>query len=172
MVGPALVSGSRPVGRSHRNGEVPISYDTGRVLRGAAIGYACTAGFTTAVAIRDDLPGQPLGIRIPLSVPTGILVGWGAGVAAPWPMPVAALVAASRLDDHGTGTGPAVVCTALGMAGIIGLLIEPNTYDPGAWSSANRAAITAGFVASAALAAAGLRHWNRLRRAQPDVVAA
>jgi len=135
--------------------------DTGRALRNAAIAFACTVGFTTAVAVRDDLPGRPLGLGVPLSVPTGILVGWGAGVAAPWPMPVAALIA-SRRANRGDSVA-ALVCAGLGIAGIAGFLIEPNTYDPKAWTPANRNAIAAGLLASAALATTGLRHWRRTR---------
>ena len=63
-----------------------------RALLAAAIAFAGAAGLGSAVAIRDQLPGEPLGIGIPLSVPAGLLAGWGAGVAAPWPMPVAAVV--------------------------------------------------------------------------------
>jgi hypothetical protein len=135
--------------------------DTGGALRRAALGFACTVGFTSAVAVRDDLPGRPLGIGVSLSVPTGILIGWGAAVAAPWPMPVAALIASRRANQGDPAA--ALVCAGLGFAGIVGFLIEPNTYDPKAWTPANRNAIAAGLVASAALAATGLRHWRRLR---------
>ncbi len=140
-------------------GSIPDA--TGRDLRYAAIAFACVVGFTTAVAVRDDLPGRPLGIGVPLSVPTGIVVGWGAGVAAPWPMPVAALIA-SRRANQGDAVA-ALVCAGLGIAGIVGFLIEPNTYDPKTWTPANRNAITAGLLASAALATTGLRHWRRTR---------
>ena len=54
-----------------------MTADADRALRRAALGFAFATGFTTAVAIREDLPGEPLGLRVPLSVPTGILVGWG-----------------------------------------------------------------------------------------------
>lgn len=141
-----------------------MSDDTGRALRNAAIVFAGTVGFTTAVALRDDLPGRPLGIGVPLSVPAGILVGWGGAVAAPWPMPVAALIA-SRRANQGDSVA-AFVCAGLGIAGIVGFLIEPNTYQPAAWTPANRNAIAAGLVASAALATTGFRHWRRTR---PDL---
>jgi len=135
--------------------------DTSRALRLSAIAFACAVGFTTAVAVRDDLPGRPLGIGVPLSVPSGILIGWGAGVAAPWPMPVAALIASRRASQGDSGA--ALVCAGLGIAGIVGFLIEPNTYNPKAWTPANRYAIAAGIFASAALATTGLRHWRRTR---------
>ena len=169
---PARASELPALERSSRSGHSleSMTTDTGRALRSAAIAFACTVGFTTAVAVRDDLPGRPLGIGVPLSVPTGILVGWGAGVAAPWPMPVAALVA-SRRANQGDSVA-ALVCAGLGIAGIAGFLIEPNTYDPTAWTPANRNAIAAGLLASAALAVTGLRHWRRTRQEMPAATSA
>jgi drug/metabolite transporter (DMT)-like permease len=151
---------------------VPDERDPDLALWGAAVGFACATAFTTAVAIRDDLPGRPLGIQVPLSVPTGILVGWGAAVAAPWPMPVAAVIAAARANAPEAGSGPALVCAGLGMAGIVGLLIEPNTYNRQAWTPANRVAVTTGLVACAFLAVAGLRHWRQAHKlaSGPEVV--
>jgi len=143
---------------------VPDARDPDLALRAAAVGFACTTAFTTAVAIRDDLPGRPLGIGVPLSVRRGVLVGWGAAVAAPWPMPVAAVIAAARANGPEGGSGPALACAGLGVAGIVGLLIEPNTYNRQSWTPANRIAVSAGFVACTLLAAAGLRHWRQARR--------
>jgi hypothetical protein len=40
-------------------------------LSGAAV-------WSSAVAVRDQLPGRPLGITVPLSVPAGLVAGWGA----------------------------------------------------------------------------------------------
>jgi hypothetical protein len=137
-----------------------------RALRAASLAFACSAGLGTVVAIRDDLPGRPLGVGVPLSVPTGILVGWGAGVAAPWPMPVAALIAAARVGRDEGGAGPALVCTGLGLASIVGLLIEPNTYRPRSWTRATRVAIVLDSAASAVLAVAGIRSFGRIRSAQ------
>jgi hypothetical protein len=72
------------------------------LLAGAAV-------MGSAVAIREDLPGQPCGISIPLSVPAGLLADWGAGVAAPWPMPAAAVIAAARSQRTlGSASDPAV----------------------------------------------------------------
>jgi hypothetical protein len=45
-----------------------------RALLAASIAFAAAAGLGSAVAIRDDLPGEPLGITVPLSVPAGL--GW------------------------------------------------------------------------------------------------
>ena len=143
---------------------VPGMGEPDLALCAAAVGFACTTAFTIAVAIRDDLPGRPLGIGIPLSVPTGILVGWGAAVAAPWPMPVAAVIAATRAKGPDGGSGPALVCAGLGVAGIVGLLIEPNTYNRQAWTRANKIAVIAGFVACALLAVTGFRNWRQADR--------
>ena len=63
-------------------------------LLAAALAFAGAAGVGSAVAVRKQLPGQPFGISVPLSVRAGLLSGWGAGVAAPWPMPVAAVIVA------------------------------------------------------------------------------
>jgi hypothetical protein len=65
-------------------------------LLAASLAFAGAAGLGSAVAVRDQLPGQPFGISVPVSVPAGLLAGWGAGVAAPWPMPAAAVIVAAR----------------------------------------------------------------------------
>jgi hypothetical protein len=131
-------------------------------LRAAAIGFACATGYNSVVAIREKLPGEPLGMRIPLSVSTGILVGWGSAVAAPWPMPVVALVAAARAGRGGVA-GPALVCLGLGVAGIVGILIEPNTYNAKSWTPATRRAVVAHVASSMTLAGAGIWHLRRSR---------
>ena len=64
-----------------------MTVDPDRALLGASLAFAGAAVLGSAVAIRDQLPGQPFGVSIPLSVPAGLAAGWGAGVAAPWPMP-------------------------------------------------------------------------------------
>jgi len=99
-------------------------------------------------------------------VPTGVLVGWGAAVAAPWPMPLAALIAAARARRPEAGSAPALVCAGVGIAGIVGLLIEPNTYNRGAWPGANRAAVAAGAAACGSLATAGLLSWRQIRSSE------
>jgi hypothetical protein len=140
-------------------GGVPrMSDDRDRVLRVAAVGFACAAAYNSIVAIREDLPGEPFGLRIPLPVSTGILVGWGAAVAAPWPMPVAAL-AASRARK----AGAALVCAGLGIAGIVGILIEPNTYRSESWTPPTRRAVFLHVTTSMALAGAGISHLRRAK---------
>lgn len=132
-------------------------------LRAAALGFACATGYNSVVAIRENLPGEPLGIRIPLSVSTGLLVGWGSAVAAPWPIPVVALVAAARSRQSGTA-GPALVCLGLGVAGIVGILIEPNTYKAKCWTPTTRRAVVAHVVSCVALAGAGIWHVRHSRK--------
>ena len=52
-----------------------MSADPDRALLAAALAFAGAAVAGSAVAIREDLPGQPCGISVPLSVPTGLLAG-------------------------------------------------------------------------------------------------
>jgi hypothetical protein len=106
--------------------------------RWAAIGFACTTGYASAVALRENLPGEPFGLRVPISVRAGILTGWGSSVAAPWPMPV---------------------------VGLLAVLIEPNTYRARNWTRSTRRAILLHVGSCVALAVAGL--WQAASRAWP-----
>ena len=143
-----------------------FSVDTGpdRALLAASVAFAAAAGLGSAVAIRDDLPGEPLGITVPLSVPAGLAFGWGAAVAAPWPMPAAALIAAVRAQRPGASAATGALCAGIGLGCIAGTLVEPVTRRPRAWSPLTRLAITVNLAASAALVAAGWRHFATARR--------
>jgi hypothetical protein len=144
-----------------RSSTPPLTDGRDRALLAAALGFAGATGYNSVVAIREQLPGEPLGIRIPLSVSTGILLGWGSAVAAPWPMPVAALLAAGRRAGRAGTTRPALICAAVGAAGIAGILMEPNTYKRRSWSSATRRAVVAHVatcVTPAGAGTSGLRH--------------
>jgi hypothetical protein len=132
--------------------------DMDDALLGASLVFAGAAVWGSAVAIRDYLPGRPLGITVPLSVPAGLVAGWGAGVAAPWPMPVAAVAAAAAARHRASSPRPGVVCAVIGAGCIAGTLIEPVTHRPGSWSRAAALAIGFNVAASAGLIAAGLRH--------------
>src|SRR5215471_1155583 len=90
--------------------------DTGpdRALLTASVAFAAAAGLGSAVAVHDQLPGEPLGVTVPLSVPAGLAVGWGAAVAAPWPMPAMALLAAARAQRAGASAATGLVCVGLG----------------------------------------------------------
>ena len=129
-------------------------------LRWSAFGFALATAYNSVVAIREDLPGEPLGIGVPLPVRTATLAGWGSAVAAPWPMPLAAVLAAARSGSpDGVGrsaAGPAMVCAGLGLAGVVGILIEPNTYRARCWTPATRRAALLHMATCAALAGSGI----------------
>lgn len=156
-------SGDRRRSRSSGNRD-------GWSLRVSAVAFAGTCAYTSLVAFRERLPGRPLRISVPLSVPVGLLVGWGAAVAAPWPMPTVALVAAVRAREGPRAARAALIAAGVGVAGVIGLLIEPNTYGLGAHSVANRRAILLGFATTVALAVTGLLRWRSVRGADDGAI--
>jgi hypothetical protein len=137
-------------------------------LLGASLAFAGATVLGSVVAIRDQLPGEPLGVSIPLSVTAGLLAGWGAAVAAPWPMPVAAVTAAAMARRRRPSVRPGAVCAAIGLGGIVGTCIEPVTRRPRSWSVATWLAIGANLSASAALVAAGTWHGATARRPYPE----
>ena len=122
--------------------------------------------YTSIVAVREVLPGKPLGTSVPISVRTGILMGWGAAVAAPWPMPVAAVFSATTGTGRAGVARRALVCAGIGIAGIVGILIEPNTYDVGSWTPPTRRAVFAHTAACAVLAAVGIVRYSQSSRAE------
>jgi hypothetical protein len=137
--------------------------DSEGALLGASLAFAGAAALGSVVAVRDQLPGEPLGMSIPMSVPAGLLAGWGAAVAAPWPMPVAAVMTAMRAQSREPSTRPGAVCVAIGLGCIAGTLVEPVTRRPRSWSPATRLAITVNLVASVVLAGAGAWHAAAVR---------
>jgi drug/metabolite transporter (DMT)-like permease len=145
--------------------------DPDAALLGASLAFAGAAVLGSVVAIRDQLPGEPLGVGIPLSVTAGLLAGWGAAVAAPWPMPVAAVTAAAMARRREPSARPGMVCAAIGLGCIVGTIIEPVTRRPRSWSPATRLAISANLFASAALVGAGTWYWATTRREHPGLVA-
>jgi hypothetical protein len=148
----------RPVIKLASPGRWVVRADLDNALLGTSLVFAGAAVWGSAVAIRDQLPGRPLGITVPLSVPAGVVAGWGAGVAAPWPMPVAAIAAAAAARLRTPSPRPGAVCAMIGAGCIVGTLIEPVTQRPGSWSRATALAIGFNLAASAGLIAAGLRH--------------
>ena len=104
-----------------------MSADPDPTLLAAALMFAGAAIVGSAVAIRDEIPGEPCGISVPLTVPAGLLAGWGAGVAAPWPMPVTAVIAAARSQRTGPTALTGAVCAGIGMGCVLGTAIEPVT---------------------------------------------
>jgi len=153
-----MASHERPVIKLASPARWAVRADMDDALLGASLVFAGAAVWGSAVAIRDQLPGRPLGIAVPLSVPVGMVAGWGAGVAAPWPMPVAAVAAAAAARYRAPSPWPGVVCAVIGAGCIVGTLIEPVTHRPGSWSRATALAIGFNIAASAGLIAAGLRH--------------
>jgi hypothetical protein len=146
--------------------------DPDAALLGASLAFAGAAVLGSVVAIRDQLPGEPLGVGVPLSVTAGLLAGWGAAVAAPWPMPVAAVMTAAMAWRREPSPGPGAVCAVIGLGCIVGTFIEPVTRRPRSWSPATRLAIGANMSASAALVGAGAWHRAIARRQHPDLIAA
>jgi drug/metabolite transporter (DMT)-like permease len=146
--------------------------DPDSALLGASLAFAGAAVLGSVVAIRDQLPGEPLGVGIPLSVTAGLLAGWGAAVAAPWPMPAAAVTTAAMARRREPSARPGAVCAAIGLGCIVGTFIEPVTRRPRSWSPATRLAIGANLCASAALAGTGAWHWATARRRHPDLTTA
>jgi hypothetical protein len=137
-----------------------------RALLGTSLAFAGAAVLGSVVAIRDQLPGQPLGVSIPLSVPAELAAGWGAAVAAPWPMPAAAVMMAATAPHRAPSARPGAVCAAIGLGCIVGTLIEPVTRRPRSWSPATRLAIGINLAASAALIGAGGWHSATARARQ------
>ena len=99
--------------------------DPDGVLLGASFAFAGASVLGSVVAIRDQLPGEPLGVSIPLSVPAGLLAGWGAAVAAPWPMPVAAVTITS-LDSACARRGARGDLVAIASSCHIGLPLQTS----------------------------------------------
>lgn len=135
----------------------------GGALLTAALAFAGAAGLGSAVAVRDELPGRPFGISVPLSVPAGLLAGWGAGVAAPWPMPAAALIIAARAQRTAPSTLGGAICAGIGACCIAGTVIEPVFWRARSWTGWTRVAIAGNLAASAALTVAGWRHITAAR---------
>ena len=132
-------------------------------LLSASLAFAGAAGLGSAVAVRDQLPGQPFGVSIPLSVPAGLLAGWGAGVAAPWPMPVAAVIVAVRARRTAPSALAGAVCAGIGVGCLVGTVIEPVSWRPRSWTRWTRWAIVCNVAASAALTVAGWSHVTAAR---------
>jgi hypothetical protein len=86
-------------------------------------------------------------------------------------MPAIALVAAAQAREGPRAARAALLAAGVGVAGVIGLLLEPNTYDLGAHSGANRRAILLGFATTGALAGTGLLRWRSVRGPDDGAIA-
>ena len=111
-----------------------------RGLVAAAAGLAGTTVFGAYVSVRENIAGEPLGQRLPGRVPVHLRLGLGSGLSAPWPMPVAAIVAA--LQSHPGQAWPRRVCAAVGAGVLGGTMVEPVT-----WGRRSRAPLVSAAVA-------------------------
>jgi len=118
--------------------------------------FAAATAYGAVVSIREDVPGEPLGLRVPLTVSAGVVLGWGSGLSAPWPMPAAALLVAA--DPH-RSAGPTAgrVLAAIGAGVVTGTLIEPITWQPQRWTPATASAIGLNLIAAVILIRLGRR---------------
>jgi hypothetical protein len=123
-------------------------------LIAAAAAFAATTVFGSVVALNEQVEGEPFGVRLPISVRTGLAAGWGSGLSAPWPMPALALISALRAD--GTSATPGRICAAIGGGVILGTLAEPVTWRRRPRSRWASSAILLNLLAGAALATKGL----------------
>ena len=133
-----------------------------RAMLGAATLFAATTAFTTAVSMHQQhLPDEPFGLRFPGRVPVHLALGLGSGVAAPWPMPVIALVAGLRAEAG--VTWPERTCAVLGAVVLVGTLVEPASWGLRPRSARARATVPLNFLSGAALFLAGTRRLESRR---------
>jgi hypothetical protein len=130
-----------------------------RPLLAAALAYGAATAYGARVAVRDDVPGEPLGVRAGGRVGVQLAVGWGAGVSAPWPMAVAAVGSALR-----PGRGPGTAAVALGAATVAGQLVEPVAWGRRPSSPAVTRSLALNMATSAGLVLAGRRRVLAARR--------
>jgi hypothetical protein len=120
----------------------------------AAAAFAATTAFTTTVSMRQPhLPDEPLGLRFPGRVPVHLALGLGSGVAAPWPLPLIAVIAALR--SRPGVTWPARTCAVIGVLVIVGTLVEPASWGLRPRSAWARAAVPLHLLSGAALFLSG-----------------
>ncbi|HEU4511849.1 MAG TPA: hypothetical protein VFR87_01960 [Nocardioidaceae bacterium] len=129
---------------------------TDRRLLGVASVYTLVTAYGAVVSLRRDVPGEAFGIPWPDRVPMTLAVGMGSGTSAPWPMPLATLVAAIRAD--GDADWPGKVCIAVGWSTVVGTLGEPATWGKhgGSWDIRSTAALNV--LCGLALVTAGRRY--------------
>ena len=98
-----------------------------RSLAAAAALFTASTVYGAVVSLRHDVVGEPLRVRPPGSVAQHLAVGLGAGLSAPWPMPVAAIAAAGA---SGRGaTWPGRLAVTIGVVNAAGVLVEPVTWQ-------------------------------------------
>lgn len=121
----------------------------------AATLFAGAAAYGGVVGAREEIAGEPLGLRLPGRVAVQEAWGYGSGTMAPWPMPVAALVAAVRSSPE--SDLPAHVCLGIGAACLMGTVVEPQTWGRRSASTAATLATALHLLSGAALVLTGRR---------------
>ncbi len=123
--------------------------------------------FTTAVAVRHpDLPDEPFGLRFPGDVRVHLALGLGSGDAAPWPMPLVALVAA--LEDDAGRVLPARTCAAIGATMLVGTVAESASWGLRPRTDAARAAVVLHLLSGSALFLAGTLRRPKVGAESPE----
>ncbi|WP_225754268.1 hypothetical protein [Actinotalea sp. Marseille-Q4924] len=123
-----------------------------RPIRRAAIVFLAATAWGAAVSVRDDVVGEPLGLRAPGSAVTHLVTGWGTGLAAPWPMAALVLVDAVR---EASGRPAGRWSRLVGAAVFAGTAVEPVTWGRRARSPLVASAVVVNLVAGTLLLRAG-----------------
>ena len=128
-------SNAAPPGSHNVTGRHPLPVIDRPAVAAAGLFAGCSA-LGAAISLRQDIPGEPLGIRVPGTVATHLAIGWGSALSAPAPMQVAALAAA--FSARPGLTWPARTLTGIGVAALAGILAEPVTWGrrPRSWAVA------------------------------------
>lgn len=149
MTDPPLLSAATP-----SQGHHPVPVIDGPAVAAAGLFVGCSA-LGAAIALRQDIPGEPLGVRVPGSVAVHLACGWGSALSAPAPMQAAAL-AAAFFAKPGV-LWPARTLTGLGVAALAGILAEPVTWGRRPRSRAVAAMLPLELACAVALIWAGRR---------------
>jgi hypothetical protein len=126
-----------------------------RGLVAAATGLAGATVFGAYVSVRENIAGEPLGLRLPGRVPVHLRLGFGSGLSAPWPMPVAALAAALQSRPGQPRSGR--VSAAIGAGVLGGTMVEPVTWGRRSRAPLVSAAVALNLISGGVLMLAGLR---------------
>ncbi len=130
-------------------------------LLAAAACFGAVTAVGAAVSMHEDIPGEPLGLRVPGRVPVHLAAGLGSGLSAPWPMPVATLLAG--LLARPGAMWPGRVCGAVGSATIVGTLVEPVSWGRRSGSHLVKVSVALNLLAGTAMVLAG---WRATARAE------
>jgi hypothetical protein len=139
-----------------------------RLLLAASFAYLATALPAAWISIRDDLPGEPLGLRTGNDARGDLVRGLGSALCAPAPMLVVlGWLAGGCLVATGDDRVRVASLTGLGVGFLCGMVAEPITgkvaADPHA--QADRTAIVvANVVLPVVMVVAGLRHLAQTSR--------